>query len=293
MSSSSGYGSIEAHGEDGFQATISFKRETEEPSYFARFKNVAPIVIAVGVVGGLFISEKTGLTNVVLHSAFSSSFRAHASNSIDFSFQRSGYDILPYFLSESNQILQYKFLEKYNGVIEPHALNQLAILTSDSSVNSYKYSLCSTSSTSTCYSGEYFPEDVDSSTGVTVPCDSFDEFNVEVTAYDSNGVVLTYTEGSAVCMYVRREIQSLTQEDLKSTMDTMYTLWTTPEEEGQQLYGENYHDADYFTAAHDFNAAQPDADHIHEGLGFVPQHIKLSNWFESSLQAVNPAVSLP
>jgi MFS family permease len=42
-----------------------------------------------------------------------------------------------------------------------------------------------------------------------------------------------------------------------------------------------------------FNAAWQDADHIHEGLGFLPQHIKLSNLFELSLQAVNPSLSLP
>ena len=40
-------------------------------------------------------------------------------------------------------------------------------------------------------------------------------------------------------------------------------------------------------------SGQRDADHIHQGLGFVPQHIKLTNMFEASMQAVNPAVTMP
>ena len=30
-------------------------------------------------------------------------------------------------------------------------------------------------------------------------------------------------------------------------------------------------------------------DHIHEGLGFLPQHIKLTNMFEVAIQAVDPS----
>jgi hypothetical protein len=70
-------------------------------------------------------------------------------------------------------------------------------------------------------------------------------------------------------------------------------LWDLSDEDGQAKYGENYHSAAYFTAAHDFNAAQQDADHIHEGLGFLAQHIKLTNMFEESMQAVDPSITLP
>jgi hypothetical protein len=76
-------------------------------------------------------------------------------------------------------------------------------------------------------------------------------------------------------------------------MDAMYTLWSVDEDEGQALYGDSYHSSAYFASAHDFNAAQQDADHIHEGLGFLPQHIKLTNMFEEAVQAVDPSVALP
>ena len=82
-------------------------------------------------------------------------------------------------------------------------------------------------------------------------------------------------------------MRDLTSDDLSSTLDIMYKLWEVSEEEGQELFGENFHSASYFSEAHNFNAAWRDADHIHEGLGFIPQHIKLTNMFEESMQVEN------
>jgi hypothetical protein len=50
-------------------------------------------------------------------------------------------------------------------------------------------------------------------------------------------------------------------------MDAMYTLWSVNDDDGQKLYGNDYHSIDYFIEAHHFNAGWQDADHIHEGLG--------------------------
>ena len=94
-------------------------------------------------------------------------------------------------------------------------------------------------------------------------------------------------------MYVRREIREYTEADLDATMDAMHALWEYSDAEGQAKYGANFHSATYFNVAHDFCAGQRDADHIHQGLGFVPQHIKLTNMFEAAMQAVNPAVTMP
>jgi hypothetical protein len=96
----------------------------------------------------------------------------------------------------------------------------------------------------------------------------------------------------ALCMYVRREMSTLTESDLDATMDAMYTMWSVESEKGQALYGDDYHAASWFTEAHVFNAAQRDSDHIHEGQGFLFQHLKMSNMFEQSMQAVDPSVSL-
>ena len=66
-----------------------------------------------------------------------------------------------------------------------------------------------------------------------------------------------------------------------------------PDDTGQSKYGSDYHSSQYFVEAHEFNSAQQDSDHMHEGVGFLPQHIKLTNMFEDSMRAVNPAVSVP
>ena len=94
-------------------------------------------------------------------------------------------------------------------------------------------------------------------------------------------------------MYVRREIRSLLASDRDAVLDAMYTIYSTEEEEGRSKYGENFHNSTYFTEWHHFNAAWQDADHIHEGAGFLPQHIKATNLFELAKQAVDPSVSLP
>eukprot|EP00595_Chromulina_sp_UTEXLB2642_P002475 CAMPEP_0196764134 /NCGR_PEP_ID=MMETSP1095-20130614/5414_1 /TAXON_ID=96789 ORGANISM="Chromulina nebulosa, Strain UTEXLB2642" /NCGR_SAMPLE_ID=MMETSP1095 /ASSEMBLY_ACC=CAM_ASM_000446 /LENGTH=537 /DNA_ID=CAMNT_0042118849 /DNA_START=559 /DNA_END=2172 /DNA_ORIENTATION=- len=73
----------------------------------------------------------------------------------------------------------------------------------------------------------------------------------------------------------------------------MATMWFTNESEGKEKYGDDYHHADYLLKFHYFNSAWQDADHIHEGNGFLPQHVKLTNIFEKSMQTVDPSISLP
>ena len=70
-------------------------------------------------------------------------------------------------------------------------------------------------------------------------------------------------------------------------------LWEVDDVTGAAKFGENYKSANYLLEFHFYNAAWQTGDHIHEGLGFVPQHMKLTNIFENSLRAVNPAVTLP
>eukprot|EP00595_Chromulina_sp_UTEXLB2642_P002269 CAMPEP_0196763506 /NCGR_PEP_ID=MMETSP1095-20130614/4234_1 /TAXON_ID=96789 ORGANISM="Chromulina nebulosa, Strain UTEXLB2642" /NCGR_SAMPLE_ID=MMETSP1095 /ASSEMBLY_ACC=CAM_ASM_000446 /LENGTH=479 /DNA_ID=CAMNT_0042116881 /DNA_START=795 /DNA_END=2234 /DNA_ORIENTATION=+ len=76
-------------------------------------------------------------------------------------------------------------------------------------------------------------------------------------------------------------------------MDAMYELWVHSDEEGKAKYGENFLSSSYMTNFHHFNAAWQDSDHVHEGNGFLVQHLKLTNMIEKSMQAVNPVVTLP
>ena len=203
---------------------------------------------------------------------------------------REGYPVLSHFdpLADTNY-LQYQFLAPYSAIIEPYAPMMLSVASKESDPDYvYDWTVCSTDQV--CESGYISGSE---STSVTVSCSPFDVFALTVTEANSKGVPLRSATVNVVCMYVRREIGALTELDLSETMDAMYALWSTHETDGQSLYGENYHSATYFLEAHHFNAATQSADHIHEGLGFVTQHIKLSNMFELSMQSVNPKVTLP
>jgi len=220
-------------------------------------------------------------------------------SAIPFSFARAGYDVLPYFdQSGIYTYIKYSFLDGYDTIIEPYAEMELVVLDVDPDSSSiYRFSICPDATdegeTQNCQVGEYNPKASDKSTTINLECDAFDTYSISLSEVDTTNTVSRSGTGKGICMSVRREMRSLTTDDLDATMDAMYTLWELSDEEGQALYGSNYHSSSYFSAAHDFNAAQQDADHIHEGLGFLTQHIKLSNMYEASIQAVNPSISLP
>lgn len=209
-------------------------------------------------------------------------------------FNRKDYEPLPYFLSDADSTLTYKFLDKYAAVIEPYTDTELYVEDYDSSTNTdyyFEYELCKADDDTSCVSGKISNE---GSVSVYVKCEPYDEYEITVVKYSYvDGSKMGKTNGIGLCMYVRREMRSLSRDDLDTTMDTMYALWTTSDVEGAKLYGDNYHSAEYFVKAHHFNAAWQDSDHIHEGLGFLPQHIKMTNMFEKSMQAVNPMTSMP
>lgn len=217
--------------------------------------------------------------------------------SIAFTVKRKNYDLLPYFTKNRPKTIKYRHLRDYDGIVEPYSFTELYLY--DFSADNgcvYEYEICNDKNAVNiygddilCVTGEYNSDD--NIVAAYTECSPFD--TLTITIYKKyNNVITGSTTGTLLCQYVRREIRSLVDEDLQDTMDAMYELWITSEDEGQDLYGEDYHSQVYFTEAHTFNAGQIDADHIHEGVGFLPQHIKITNMFEKAMQAVNPAVSL-
>jgi len=93
--------------------------------------------------------------------------------------------------------------------------------------------------------------------------------------------------------YVRREMRSLMQEDREQLLDAMALHWKVSDEEGKELYGENYRSMQTLLMYHLQQAGATDCDHYHDGYGFLSQHSALTLLFEQSLQAVNPALALP
>lgn len=212
-------------------------------------------------------------------------------NNLEIAFKRDGYSKVEL----HGDLLYYEFLKDYEAVIEPYAVMVPVITDLTSDERFYAFKICMETSKDSgiftdCVTGnmtlDYIP-------AFAFECDPFDKLFVKLDEYQtSNDALLRSAEGYAICMYVRREVRDLTEADLSATMDAMYEMWLHTEEEGQELYGDNFHSADYFVGFHYFNAAWQDADHIHEGNGFLPQHIKITNMFEESMQAVNPAVTI-
>eukprot|EP00640_Fibrocapsa_japonica_P000537 CAMPEP_0113952822 /NCGR_PEP_ID=MMETSP1339-20121228/90638_1 /TAXON_ID=94617 /ORGANISM="Fibrocapsa japonica" /LENGTH=1284 /DNA_ID=CAMNT_0000961487 /DNA_START=143 /DNA_END=3997 /DNA_ORIENTATION=- /assembly_acc=CAM_ASM_000762 len=92
--------------------------------------------------------------------------------------------------------------------------------------------------------------------------------------------------------YVRREIRDLLEEDRLAFLDAMKVMVVTPMEEGVQIYGPNYRDMSYFVALHN-NGGGNECDHMHNGMGFLTQHLGLTLELEQALQVVDPAVTVP
>ena len=234
------------------------------------------------------VGEYTDSTSVILTDV--------ANTGLSWSFSRDGYAAV----NLQNDFFVYAILGDYDTVIEPYVPMSLLVMNGDTS-SYYKYSVCSVDNDEasmgrSCQYGTLSTDPMSKvvSEGITFECSPYDEIEIEITTYSStDNSASDTTKGAALCMYIRREIRSLSTADLSSTMDAMHVMWVTDEVNGQELYGDNYHDAKYLLDFHHFNAAWQDADHIHEGNGFLPQHLKMTNIVELAMQSVDPSVSMP
>ena len=134
---------------------------------------------------------------------------------------------------------------------------------------------------------------VNHSIPINFKCTPYDTFTIVVHELNSDNKIINSVNGKGICMYVRREIRSLTTEDLNTFLDTSHMLHTISDDEGMSRYGSKYRSSSYLQKFHFYNAAQKESDHIHEGNGFLMQHIKITNIFEQAIQAINPSISLP
>jgi len=274
-----------AFGEDGLAGATSYSTTTVTTSTSSSGGNDGDFLsgfdsLNVDVVDSSIVDEDTNSTSTTTTTT--------TTTSLQWSMTRSGYN--PVVIDDD--LLSYKILEGVDTLIEPHATNALFVTGITSDVY-YRYQLCPEDPGSDCYYGvlslnKMLVEET------TIECEPYARYTVVIKEYNARtDAEEDNFEGTAQCMYVRREIRSLSDADLESTLDAMYALWSTEEEDGQELYGEDFHSASYLLKIHHFNAAWQDADHIHEGNGFLAQHMKMTNIFEKSMQAVDPSVTLP
>lgn len=254
------YGSLNADGEEVFVIDEDLESEFREIS---TQNNKSPAAYVLLLIAGLFVL-------ILLDSATTRKSSQIESNTVlvemsSFTLYRDGYDSLPYFEDDSNT-LKYTFLDNYVAVIEP---NQDMILYvpdyATDSDNYFRYSICKPAGDGDCVRGYMSNTEV---SATNMACSPYDEYLITIKEYvphSDDDDYLRAMSGTAVCLYVRRELRNLNDDDLGITMDAMYALWSTAEEVGQSKFGANFHNSTYFVEAHHFNAAWQDGDHIHEG----------------------------
>jgi len=117
-------------------------------------------------------------------------------------------------------------------------------------------------------------------------------FPVTLMESGPNGDKLRLLQTSLVVKYVRREIRQLTDEDREAFFNTMEYLLVTPDHVGKEVYGDQYRPMSYFVGLHLYGSGDS-CDHLHEGVGFLNNHIGITLALEQALQVVNPAVTMP
>jgi hypothetical protein len=119
-------------------------------------------------------------------------------------------------------------------------------------------------------------------------------YHVEIRLLHSIYGEISSLSAEVVSRYVRRDIRKLNSVDLEQFMEAMHIIYTLGVEDGTLIYGDSYQPIDHFIALHLTNSV-PDQEHdyMHDGMGFLSQHIAITNEFEQALQVVNPSVSIP
>jgi len=95
------------------------------------------------------------------------------------------------------------------------------------------------------------------------------------------------------CRYVRRNLRRLSDEDRNAYFDAFKVLATVDSETGVRRFGPAYEDLNSFVGVHLALGGARENDALHDGMGFVTSHVALTAAFESALQAVAPATSVP
>jgi hypothetical protein len=139
------------------------------------------------------------------------------------------------------------------------------------------------------------PIDVSSRYIINVGDYEKDPISMDVTLYEdadtTKSSMATWTDQFHV-KYVRREIRSLTDDDREAFLYAMRDMYTLSTEEGQALYGSEWKNMDSFTALH-LTTAGDTCDHLHDGFGFMNQHMYITKLMEEMLQKMNPSISMP
>lgn len=118
--------------------------------------------------------------------------------------------------------------------------------------------------------------------------------SIEITAFDESGAKIGRMTSIAHCVYVKREVRSLAEEDRENFLDAMFTIWSVGTKKGREVYGNDYTGIDRFVSVHAGQATgEISCDHWHEGTGFLTHHLAQSLSFEMAIRTVDKRATLP
>jgi hypothetical protein len=116
---------------------------------------------------------------------------------------------------------------------------------------------------------------------------------VVLTEYDENKKIVRQLQSYAEVKYVRRELRTYYTEDREAFLNAMKTMVDTPTRQGKIIYGPRYQDMMFYVNLHNQGAGDRFCDHLHNGLGFLPEHLGLTLSMEQGMQAIDPVLVVP
>lgn len=119
------------------------------------------------------------------------------------------------------------------------------------------------------------------------------QYTVELEVTNSAGATSTLTR-TVTCRYVRREIRSLSHDDRNRFFDAAKSLFNMETDPTIAVAANWTRGISYYVRKHLRNAiANKRTDRMHDGMGFLSQHMAITSDFEQALQAMDPQVSIP
>ena len=198
----------------------------------------------------------------------------------------------------------YSFLSEDVLILEPHRETLVEVETSGETadVASFKWSMKDTAKVT--FEDAVSANDAAlgsiSGSRVSATCTSPGVTTAVIDAYDADDALIASTTRRVRCLYVKRELRTLSRSDREAFLDAMHAIWATPNttlgrvkyptsEEGYIFTG-----IDTYVRVHaDMASGSVLCDKWHEGTGFLTHHLAMGISFESALRCVDPRVTMP
>lgn len=175
----------------------------------------------------------------------------------------------------------YRFLSQAS-LIEPHAETELILLNVPETYATKVHWTVKRIGT-----GDIITTAITSSPRLTLTLKCLGNFEVTARMGD-----IEYTQ-TFFGRYVRREIRAMSDDARNRYLDAVLVMTTLTAAEGRARYGDAFRTTNELMRIHLNLAGDRDADRLHSGLGFLMQHVALSNAYELALRTIDPSVALP